>query len=189
LQLLQNQLLLRHKNHDMVSKFEAAGIGVSVAVMAVALYLLRVETSLLGVMENQTQTAAVVTADAETGGTEAALRQAMTTTGELTKLVVEDIMVGSGAAVVSGDTVSVHYVGRLASGEEFDNSEKRGAPFSFTVGEGRVIAGWEQGLVGMKKGGQRILVIPADLAYGNRQVGPIPPNATLVFSIELLDIK
>jgi peptidylprolyl isomerase len=83
----------------------------------------------------------------------------------------------------------VHYVGTLQNGTEFDNSKKRGQPFEFTVGAGQVIKGWDQGLVGMKVGGQRILVIPPDMAYGERGVGPIPGNATLVFSIELIDVK
>ncbi|MBY0310014.1 FKBP-type peptidyl-prolyl cis-trans isomerase [Patescibacteria group bacterium] len=165
--------------------------------MAVALYLLRVETTVLGALEhtdNQaavTQSAVVVGA---TGGQDEqarvrALYEAADNRGNLEKLVIEDITVGTGEEVVVGNTVAVHYVGRLQSGEEFDNSQKRGEPFTFTVGEGRVIAGWEQGLVGMKVGGKRILVIPAELGYGNRAVGPIPANSTLVFSIELLEIK
>ena len=89
----------------------------------------------------------------------------------------------------NGDTVSVHYVGTLQNGTEFDNSNKRGAPFEFTVGGGQVIKGWDEGLVGMRVGGQRILVIPSDMAYGEKGIGPIPGGATLVFSIELIAIK
>jgi hypothetical protein len=197
LQLLQNQLLLRNKNLDMVSKFEAVGLGLSVAVMAVALYLLRVETTVLGALEGGNNQASVVDStvivDATGGQNEQArfraLYDAADSRGNLNKLVIEDITVGGGEEVAVGDTVVVHYVGRLQSGEEFDNSQKRGEPFTFTVGEGRVIAGWEQGLVGMKVGGQRILVIPAELGYGNRAVGPIPANSTLVFSIELLEVR
>lgn len=181
----------------MVSKFEAVGLGLSVAIMAVALYLLRVETTVLGalpVANNQaavTQSAVVVGAVGNQGeqARERALYDAADKQGNLKKLVIEDVTVGTGEAVVAGNTVVVHYVGRLQSGEEFDNSHKRGEPFTFTVGEGRVIAGWEQGLLGMKVGGKRILVIPAELAYGNRAVGPIPANAPLVFSIELLEIR
>ncbi len=77
----------------------------------------------------------------------------------------------------------------MQDGTEFDSSYNRNTPFSFTVGEGRVIQGWEKGLLGMKVGGQRVLVIPSDMAYGNRQVGPIPPNSVLVFAIELLEVK
>jgi FKBP-type peptidyl-prolyl cis-trans isomerase len=105
------------------------------------------------------------------------------------KLVIDDIVIGTGEEVKEGDTVSVHYIGTLPDGTEFDNSNKRGEPFEFTVGEGRVIKGWEDGLVGMKVGGQRILVIPPELAYGSQAMGPIPANSTLVFAIELLEIK
>jgi protein-disulfide isomerase len=106
-------------------------------------------------------------------------------------LVVKDDKVGTGPAVKSGDTVSVHYVGTLASGKEFDSSRKHGNPFEFQVGQGRVIKGWEQGLIGMKVGGRRKLTIPPDLGYGDRGVGAgtIPPRSTLLFDIELLSIK
>ncbi len=105
-------------------------------------------------------------------------------------LGVKDISVGTGPAVKSGDTVTVHYVGTLTDGKEFDSSRKHGQPFTFEVGKGRVIKGWEQGLVGMKVGGRRKLTIPSDLAYGDRGMsGAIPPKATLVFDIELLSIK
>jgi FKBP-type peptidyl-prolyl cis-trans isomerase len=173
----------------MVSKFEAIGIGISIAIMAVALYLLSIETTLVDLNERPKQTANVIVAGTDTRDTETALRQSMNLRGEVERLVIEDVVVGTGAAVKAGDTVTVDYVGRLPSGVEFDNSQKRGEPFTFTVGEGRVIAGWEEGIIGMKKGGQRILVVPPTLAYGERSVGPIPANATLVFSIELISIK
>jgi peptidylprolyl isomerase len=83
----------------------------------------------------------------------------------------------------------VHYIGTLKDGTEFDNSHKRGDAFEFVVGEGMVIKGWEEGVLGMKKGGQRLLVIPSDMAYGANAIGPIPANSTLIFSIELLEIK
>lgn len=85
--------------------------------------------------------------------------------------------------------MTVHYIGTLQNGQEFDNSNKRGEPFTFTVGEGRVIKGWEEGIVGMKVGGKRILVIPAAMGYGQKGYGPIPPGANLVFAIDLLEIK
>ena len=97
--------------------------------------------------------------------------------------------IGSGLEVKKGDVLTVHYVGTTQDGVKFDSSYDRGTPFIFTVGKGEVIAGWEEGLVGMRVGGQRILVIPSDMAYGNRQVGPIPPNSPLVFAVELLTIK
>ncbi len=179
----------------MVSKFEAIGLGASVILMAVALYLLRVETTILGVATSGEQTAAalstvVVEGDGTTGTARVdALMDAVDSQGRVTRLVVEDITPGTGAEAKVGDTLLVHYIGTLQDGTEFDNSQKRGAPFAVTLGEGRVIAGWEQGLLGMKAGGQRILVIPASLGYGERAMGPIPPNSTLVFSIELVSIE
>lgn len=101
-----------------------------------------------------------------------------------------DIVVGKGAEAKTGDTVSVHYVGKLLDGTEFDSSKKHGKPFDFPLGAGQVIKGWDQGVVGMKVGGKRKLVIPPSLAYGPRGAGGlIPPNATLSFEVELLEIK
>ena len=106
------------------------------------------------------------------------------------KLVSTDTVVGKGPAAKTGDTVSVHYVGTLTDGKEFDSSRKRNQPFVFTLGQGRVIKGWDQGVVGMKVGGKRKLVIPAVLAYGDRAMGPmIPAGSTLNFDIELVEIK
>ncbi|MCA9363117.1 FKBP-type peptidyl-prolyl cis-trans isomerase [Candidatus Kaiserbacteria bacterium] len=104
-------------------------------------------------------------------------------------MVIDDVKIGAGEEVKSGDTVSVHYIGTLQNGTEFDNSRKRGEPFQFKIGAGMVIKGWDEGLLGMKVGGQRVLVIPPDKAYGEEGVGPIPPNSTLVFAIELVDIR
>jgi len=104
-------------------------------------------------------------------------------------LVAEDIVVGQGKVAVTGSTVSVHYVGTLVSGEKFDSSRDRGEPFEFTLGSGAVIQGWDKGIVGMKVGGKRKLTIPPGLAYGENGIGPIPPNATLVFEVELMDVK
>jgi protein-disulfide isomerase len=107
-----------------------------------------------------------------------------------TSLGIQDVTVGSGREVRAGDKVKVHYVGTLTDGTEFDQSKKRGQPFSFEVGKGVVIKGWDQGLLGMKVGGKRKLTIPPDLAYGDRGVpGTIPPKSTLLFDIELLAIE
>ena len=105
------------------------------------------------------------------------------------ELVKEDIKVGSGAAAKSGDKVKVHYTGRLLKNKfKFDSSVGK-EPVTFTLGEGGVIKGWDQGVVGMKVGGKRKLTIPADLAYGKKGSGKkIPPNSALVFDIELLEI-
>lgn len=111
----------------------------------------------------------------------------MTTTD---KLLIEDLKEGTGSAVVSGDTVSIHYSGTLTNGTEFDSSYKRGAPFETQIGVGQVIQGWDEGVVGMKVGGKRKLTIPPHMAYGEQGAGGvIPPNATLVFTVELVGIK
>lgn len=105
-------------------------------------------------------------------------------------LVYEDTVVGDGAAAQAGRTVVVHYTGWLTDGTKFDSSKDRDDPFSFPLGRGRVIAGWDEGVEGMKIGGTRKLTIPAKLGYGERGAGGvIPPNATLVFEVELLDVK
>lgn len=105
-------------------------------------------------------------------------------------LQYEDIKVGDGAQPQAGQTVSVHYTGTLTDGTKFDSSRDRGQPFSFRLGTGEVIKGWDEGLSTMKVGGQRKLTIPPDLGYGARGAGGvIPPNATLIFDVELLDVK
>jgi peptidylprolyl isomerase len=105
-----------------------------------------------------------------------------------TKLVVKDIVAGKGRAAKAGDNVVVNYVGVLFStGEQFDASWDSGKPFAFALGQGGVIAGWDQGVAGMKIGGRRLLIIPPDLAYGAQGQGSIGPNETLVFVIDLLN--
>ena len=103
-------------------------------------------------------------------------------------LVIEDLVVGTGATAAVGDTVNVHYIGTLTNGTKFDSSYDRGQTFAFRIGAGQVIAGWDQGIPGMKVGGKRRLTIPPSLAYGNQAVGSIPPNSTLVFDVELVSI-
>jgi FKBP-type peptidyl-prolyl cis-trans isomerase len=105
-------------------------------------------------------------------------------------LLIEDLQVGTGAEAVTGRGVEVHYTGRLTDGKKFDSSLDRGAPFGFPLGAGRVIQGWDRGIVGMRVGGKRKLTIPPELAYGNRGFSNlIPPNSTLVFEVELLAVK
>lgn len=106
-----------------------------------------------------------------------------------TGLQYEDLVVGTGPAAQAGDSVSVNYTGWLEDGTKFDSSLDSGAPFDFTLGTGRVIQGWDQGVAGMQVGGKRRLIIPPELAYGPQDYGPIPGGSTLTFEVELLSIK
>ena len=100
-----------------------------------------------------------------------------------------DEVVGDGESPVKGKSVSVHYTGRLTDGKKFDSSVDRREPFDFTIGMGQVIKGWDEGVMSMKVGGKRQLIIPADLGYGARGAPPvIPPNAELIFDVELLGV-
>lgn len=109
----------------------------------------------------------------------------------ITTLRIEDLKEGSGPQAITSNTVRVQYIGRLVDGKQFDTSCQPGrTPFEFTLGAGQVIPGWDSGIVGMRVGGQRRLIIPASLAYGERSPSPdIPPNSALVFDVELLEIK
>ena len=111
----------------------------------------------------------------------------MTTTAS--GLRYQDLTVGTGAEATAGRTVEVHYTGWLTDGSEFDSSRNHGEPFSFPLGRNRVIAGWDEGVAGMKVGGRRKLVIPPALGYGAVDMGEIPPNSTLVFDVELLAVR
>src|SRR5262247_3607536 len=111
------------------------------------------------------------------------------TTNSPTCLIVEEVVVGQGALASAGQKVKVHYTGWLTNGTKFDSSKDRGDPFVFDLGAGRVIKGWDEGVQGMKVGGTRKLTIPPALGYGARGAGGvIPPNATLVFEVELLGV-
>lgn len=105
-------------------------------------------------------------------------------------LQLEDIKVGTGTEATAGKSVTVHYVGTLTSGKKFDSSRDRNEGFTFRLGAGQVIAGWDQGVAGMKVGGVRKLTIPPELAYGAAGYPPvIPPSSTLVFEVELLEVR
>lgn len=104
-------------------------------------------------------------------------------------LKIEDIVIGSGAEVKKGDQILIHYLGTLEDGTKFDSSYDRNQPFDTQIGVGMLIAGWDQGIPGMKVGGKRKLTIPSELGYGARGAGAlIPPNSTLIFEVELIDI-
>ena len=101
-----------------------------------------------------------------------------------------DVKVGDGATPKTGQNVTVHYAGYLLNGKKFDASTDRGTPFTFSIGEGEVIKGWDEGVMGMKVGGERLLRIPSELGYGSRGAGgAIPPDATLLFDVTLLGVK
>ncbi|OGN02599.1 MAG: peptidylprolyl isomerase [Candidatus Yanofskybacteria bacterium RIFCSPLOWO2_12_FULL_44_13b] len=107
------------------------------------------------------------------------------------KISAQEIQVGSGPEAKNGNTVNVHYTGYLIDGKKFDSSLDRGQPFTFTIGAGEVIKGWDIGVAGMKAGGKRRLIIPPAFGYGDKEVGNglIPPNSILIFDVELLIIK
>ena len=109
---------------------------------------------------------------------------------QVTELTGQDLVVGTGSAqVAAGDTITVHYIGSFLDGKKFDSSYDRNEPFEITVGADEVIKGFDLGVVGMKVGGKRKLIIPASMAYGDKQAGPIPPNTPIQFEVELLEIK
>lgn len=142
-------------------------------------------------------TAALLTSACTDSASTSQIKEVVVPAAPSTVLIKKDVKVGTGAEAKAGQTVSVHYTGWLFDanaadnhGKQFDSSRTRGTPFKFPLGGGRVIKGWDQGVVGMKVGGQRTLTIPASLGYGARGAGgAIPPNATLVFDVELLGLE
>jgi FKBP-type peptidyl-prolyl cis-trans isomerase len=121
------------------------------------------------------------------GGPPPVSRETQTTPGGLQYI---DVVVGTGAEAQSGQQVTVHYTGWLTNGQKFDSSRDRNDPFTFALGGSQVIKGWDLGVAGMRVGGQRRLIIPSDLGYGARGAGGvIPPNATLIFDVELFGVR
>lgn len=178
----------------MINKLEAVGIFLCIGVMAFALFIMQIDTKTkaLSLVESGTQKASTIDSSGKVNSDKelkTTLADSFDLSGNLNRMVIDDVILGTGSAVKDGDTISVQYVGTFQNGQQFDNSYTKGTPFTFTVGAGRVIKGWDEGVVGMKVGGKRILVIPSDLAYGAQGAGPIPANATLVFAIELIEIK
>ncbi len=135
-------------------------------------------------------TAAKPSATAAATATAAAAPTATAPAAPEAPLGIVDVVVGKGPEAKAGDKVKVHYTGTLTNGTEFDSSRKRNQPFPFQLGKGQVIKGWDQGVAGMKVGGKRKLTIPPSLGYGARGAGgSIPPNSTLLFDVELIEIE
>lgn len=179
----------------MFNKVELIAGAVSVVMMATALYLIQGRLN-PEVVEPDTQAAQapqsgiiIVNENSGEGALEDAFLEAIDNEGEFSRMVIDDIKVGAGNEAKEGDTVLVHYAGTLQDGTEFDNSRKRGDAFEFTLGAGMVIKGWDEGVAGMKEGGERILVVPPEKGYGDAGIGPIPGGATLIFKVELLEVK
>jgi FKBP-type peptidyl-prolyl cis-trans isomerase len=129
----------------------------------------------------------MVFAESQAGGPPPVTGKPVTTADGLK---YRDVKVGTGATATAGHKVKVHYTGWLTNGKKFDSSVDRKEPFEFKLGAGQVIKGWDEGVAGMKVGGKRRLEIPSELGYGSRgAAGVIPPNATLIFDVELLDVK
>lgn len=175
----------------MFSTFDVVTTGAAICLIAVGVYAVQLQT--FGTERSQSATVAgaaglqVVTNDSGQSPVEDSAP--LINTNQYPTMIT-DIKAGAGATAHTGDTVAVHYVGQLQDGTEFDNSHKRGAPIEFTLGAGMVIAGWDEGIVGMQVGGERKLVIPPEKAYGAAGIpGVIPPHATLVFTTELVEIK
>lgn len=181
----------------MFNRVELAAGALSVIAIIAALYLVQERlnpvSQKVATQTAQAPQAGLIIVDDSSTDSSASLSEIIENSfdnqSNISRLITEDIKPGTGDQVKIGDTVLVHYAGRLQTGQEFDNSRKRGKPFEFTVGASEVIAGWDEGVVGMKEGGQRILVIPPDKAYGEDGFGPVPANATLVFMIDLLEIN
>ena len=177
-----------------LNRYEAIGIGGSVLIAVAILGAVHVYQSdrSTPVIDPDSE-ADIVAVDMVSGDPETALARAIAEGsdpyGKVTKLIVQDVSVGDGRTVRAGDTVSLNYIGVIKNGAQFNSTYSTGIPYSFKVGKREVIEGWDRGIVGMREGGKRILVIPSAMAYGQSSVGPIPPNATLIFALELLSIE
>jgi FKBP-type peptidyl-prolyl cis-trans isomerase FkpA len=180
------------------------GTGIAVALAVLIVFgLLFFGRQIAGFITTQpTQTATIATTTMDTTDTQGAAGEntasaaAPATTdnsgipANVTQLMTKDTVVGTGAEAKAGDTVTVQYVGSLTNGTIFDASKNHGTSgFSFALGAGQVIKGWDEGVAGMKVGGTRTLVIPASLGYGAQSVGSIPANSTLVFQVELINVQ
>ncbi len=156
-----------------MNKHIVTGIAVVASLAVVALFFLYNVSDLTGGVE-------------ATGGVDNATTQAVAGV-DTSGLVLQDEVVGTGTSVNPGDSIVVHYTGRLEDGTVFDSSVGKD-PITVPIGQGYVIAGWDQGLLGMKEGGKRLLIIPPALGYGANAQGPIPANSTLIFEVELVKV-
>jgi peptidylprolyl isomerase len=132
---------------------------------------------------------AMVANEGQSAGQEKTLEKTVNTKTGKAVLKYVELAEGKGKEAKTGNTVEVHYTGRFTNGKKFDSSLDSNKPFQFTLGAAKVIKGWDEGVVGMKEGGKRKLIVPPELAYGKDDYGPIPGNSTLVFEVELLKVK
>lgn len=147
-------------------------------------------TQVSGIQTESTSNSSETSTEALQFGQEEAVNAKLDQVEEVTELKIEDLVVGTGAEAVSGKKITVNYKGSLTNETVFDSSYERNEPFSFTLGAGEVIQGWDKGFDGMKVGGKRKLTIPSNLGYGERGAGAsIPPNSTLIFEVELLKVE
>lgn len=168
---------------NTMSKQEKVAVGIALVAAAILFFGGQIWDAFVGPASPLGSRAAGVSA------TSSAQTVAMTNISAVKGLEVYDEQVGSGAAAKAGQTVTAHYIGYLTDGTKFDSSIDRGQPFSFKLGAGDVIRGWDMGIQGMKVGGIRRLVIAPELAYGAQAIGPIPANSTLIFEVQLLGVK
>lgn len=176
--------------HRKYNQKGSLSIGIIFGVLFVVLLViysnLREKTSVDLGQENQTENLSTNEQVENIMSEENTTPSSVTTTAD--GLQIEILKEGSGAVAENGKKVTVHYTGTFESGEKFDSSRDRGTPFTFTLGAGQVIKGWDEGVLGMKVGEQRKLTIPYTLGYGADGYGPIPPKATLIFEVELLNV-
>ena len=169
-------------------KITQTGIAVALALVVIAIFFFSQDFSPFSQLPSQTG------ATEQDQGLQAATQYPTTSTTmptDASQLQTTDDVIGTGATAAAGDTVTLNYIGSLTDGTVFDASANHGNEgFTFNLGAGQVIKGWDLGIVGMKEGGKRTLVIPAPLAYGDQAVGPvIPANSTLIFQVELLKVQ
>ena len=171
----------------MSKKYLAVKIFLVVSIIALGIYAFLTNGEKKAILQTPTPSATITADTTPSGITVTPLN---TPIMDITELKIEDEKVGTGVEAVAGKKVTVNYVGTLLDGTKFDSSYDRGTPFSFTLGAGEVIEGWDKGFAGMKIGGRRKLTIPSSLAYGANGIpGAIPGGATLIFEVELLKVE